>query len=113
MHFMWRHIISCMLLVCHVAAHKEKDKSAASAATPAAAAAPAATPAGAAAKPGSADKSKGACASGQEPECVDWCSAGAADAHCTICACEGCGFCEAIQRLHAVAACVPHDAHGM
>ena len=49
------------------------------------------------------------CANDAEPACLDWCSASAAQTHCTQCPCKACGFCEAVARLHAVAACIQHD----
>lgn len=50
------------------------------------------------------------CAATEEPECLDWCSPGAAEIHCLECSCEACAFCTAIESLKGIAACQPHDS---
>lgn len=97
-------LTSLFLCLAIASSHKEKDKSGVTALAAHGESSPP--------PPHSTDKSKGSCADDQEPECVDWCAASAAEAHCSICSCKGCGFCEAIERLHNVAACIPHDSHG-
>lgn len=46
----------------------------------------------------------------ESPRCEsDWCSAQAADMHCTMCGCKACSFCGALSLLQAIAACTPVD----
>lgn len=49
------------------------------------------------------------CKDGEEEQCLEWCSPGAAQTHCHLCTCQDCSFCMALSTLHSVAACVQHD----
>ena len=57
------------------------------------------------------EQSKAVCTDNLQPSCnTDWCSASSADAHCKMCQCQTCSFCDALALLKSIAGCSPVDS---